>query len=568
MNKLHIIYSALLSCLLFFTQAIQANVTERLYMQTDKNTYLAGEIIWLSIRTTSLAGIPQDFSKVAYVELSGEDAAVQQIKLTLDHASGNGWMEIPADLPTGYYNLTAYTRYMRNEGESVFFSKNIAVVNTFQKVNMTHTDSTSTGEKAVSQPSAPVKNIISVHTDKSLYASRILGKLTITGIPEDLKQLSVSIAGEDIKGADGENTDITAWSKKLHASQPVPFSAPDTILPEYEGHIITGKLINTESGNAESSNTVTPLIAFPGDEIRVFYGNTDEEGNVRFVTKRTDGWKQVTTIALNPGSESSPYRIDLQAPYAQRSFTALPTLELEESWYNNLLLRSIGLQSLHAYYKEEISVYEDTVQSTFCLKPDLSYKLADYTRFSTMNEVFVEFISNARFREIDGKKVLSVLSNNGMGYTGSALVLLDGVPVRNHEDILQYDPSLVSRIDIYRSNYIISNTMFNGIVHFITQKQDLTGYKMDNSTQLLNYDMPQAKRRFYAPDYSRGNTASMNLPDFRHTLLWEPCVQVNNREKIEIPFSTSDLKGKFVITVEGITQDGEAVYSRKEITVK
>lgn len=38
---------------------------------------------------------------------------------------------IASTLPTGNYRLVAYTRYMRNEGEEVFFEKPLRVVNTF-----------------------------------------------------------------------------------------------------------------------------------------------------------------------------------------------------------------------------------------------------------------------------------------------------------------------------------------------------------------------------------------------------------------------------------------------------
>lgn len=57
--------------------------------------------------------------------------AVVQARLVLEKGVGDGCLQLPSTLPTGNYRLVAYTRYMRNEGEEVFFEKPLAVVNTF-----------------------------------------------------------------------------------------------------------------------------------------------------------------------------------------------------------------------------------------------------------------------------------------------------------------------------------------------------------------------------------------------------------------------------------------------------
>lgn len=93
---------------------------ERIYVQTDKQVYLAGELLWLKLCVTDATGIPVSFSKVGYVELLDESTALVQVKIEIKEGIGEGWLELPALLPTGYYRLVAYTRYMRNEGDTVF----------------------------------------------------------------------------------------------------------------------------------------------------------------------------------------------------------------------------------------------------------------------------------------------------------------------------------------------------------------------------------------------------------------------------------------------------------------
>jgi hypothetical protein len=49
-------------------------------------------------------------------------------------------------------------------------------------------------------------------------------------------------------------------------------------------------------------------------------------------------------------------------------------------------------------------------------KPDLSYKLDEYTRFTTMGEVMTEFVLGARFRKINGRRdYVSILNEEETG---------------------------------------------------------------------------------------------------------------------------------------------------------
>lgn len=121
-----------LLCLLWAGQTVLAGeLRERVYLQTDKQFYLSGELVWMKFIATDLDQRLSDVSKVGYVELLDSASAVVQARLVLEKGVGNGCLQLPSTLPTGNYRLVAYTRYMRNEGEEVFFEKPLTVVNTF-----------------------------------------------------------------------------------------------------------------------------------------------------------------------------------------------------------------------------------------------------------------------------------------------------------------------------------------------------------------------------------------------------------------------------------------------------
>src|SRR4030095_1495398 len=105
---------------------------EKIYVHTDKNYYLAGEIIWFKLYYLDAATHQKtDLSKVAYVEiLDRAFKPVLQAKVSLNLQGGAVSLYLPLTLNSDNYILRAYTTWMRNSGPSVFFEKLISVVNT------------------------------------------------------------------------------------------------------------------------------------------------------------------------------------------------------------------------------------------------------------------------------------------------------------------------------------------------------------------------------------------------------------------------------------------------------
>ena len=309
-----------------------------------------------------------------------------------------------------------------------------------------------------------------------------------------------------------------------------------------------------------------PLLGFSGGEIRLFGGQLGPAGEVTFFTRHISGTHEIVTVALSPSS--SRYRVDIESPYATHPEKELPALRLNPAWQDELVKRSVGLQVLHAYRSDSL-VREKAEKPWFQWQPDWSYLLDEYTRFTTMEEVVIEFIPGLRFRKMDGVRRLAVLTEERIGYTiGNSLVLLDGIPIVDHEVIFKYDPLKIRKIDVYKGKYVFGGQIFDGIASFSSYEHNYPGLVVDNSTQFFDYEGTQAQRIFYMPAYRTETEKRSPVPDFRHTLLWRPDIRTNGESSISIPFTTSDLTGDFTITIEGLTQTGEALYATEQFQVK
>ncbi len=127
-----------------FTQYREKALQEKIYVHTDKEFYLAGEICWFKLYyVEGSLHTPLDLSKVAYVELLDKDnKAVMQAKISLREGRGDGSFFLPASVPTGAYLLRAYTNWMKNFGPDYFFQKTVRIVNTLKSKQETLKDTT------------------------------------------------------------------------------------------------------------------------------------------------------------------------------------------------------------------------------------------------------------------------------------------------------------------------------------------------------------------------------------------------------------------------------------------
>jgi len=114
-----------------FTKQWYNTPQEKVYLQTDKPYYSAGEELWFKgylVNATTLE--PSALSQFIYVELIDKlDSVHYRIKIKKDSLGFSGHIKLKAEIPSGYYSLRAYTYWMQNVVSDFFFSKNILIGN-------------------------------------------------------------------------------------------------------------------------------------------------------------------------------------------------------------------------------------------------------------------------------------------------------------------------------------------------------------------------------------------------------------------------------------------------------
>jgi hypothetical protein len=338
--------------------------------------------------------------------------------------------------------------------------------------------------------------------------------------------------------------------------------------PEYEGHIIVGKVIDKNTG--EPVEDVQTFLSVPAKNFLVASSNSDAQGIVHFDLKNFFGTDAIAVQTAN--AKDSNYRIDILNPFSEKNTSAkiyeMDTLMLTQ---RALVSSSINSQVQNVFAGENLQdfyPYKLADSTKFYGKPDQKYFLDDYTRFNTMEEVMREYVANITVRKHDGHFHFKVLNYPyGLFFEDDPLVLFDGIPVTDINKIIEFDPLKIQKIELMNRKYFLGPYTADGIISFSTYKGDLAGFQFDPNVVILRYDGLQLQREFYAPVYDTPEKAESRLPDFRNVLYWSPDLNIDQSGQKQLSFYTSDVKGKYIIVVQGVTADGKPGSATSSFTV-
>ena len=112
-------------------------VTEKVYLHIDRESYYPGDDIWFKAYLIDATDrLLTNNSMNLHVELISPDLKIIDSHIVrLDNGLGNGDFHLSEKIQSGRYRLRAYTNYMRNFGDQVFFNKEITIINPSDALN-------------------------------------------------------------------------------------------------------------------------------------------------------------------------------------------------------------------------------------------------------------------------------------------------------------------------------------------------------------------------------------------------------------------------------------------------
>jgi hypothetical protein len=514
-------------------------VVENCRIVPAKDYVFAGSELPFSINTFSdKKGTLSELSKVAYIHLINKKSeTVYQTKIKLSKGIGSGILKIPDSLKTDLYQIVAYTNWMRNFGEAAFGRHVISLINLLDKPTEIHSNKAKIVEKST----------VSFILSQTNIKTKEPVELTINS-PIDAT-FSFSIFRIDSLSNNSH--------PPIDLTQEVPDHFKLTFLPEYEGKLIEGKLINIVTGEAIIREEIR--ISIPKIGAQFFTTKTDSTGQFRIQIPNFVGNQEVFFTMQKEDQavvliDNNEQKLSFVEDKSFSHLTKIDSLSLAQNFLSNQInknYRNFDLQE------------NKEAETTFYVSPNARYDLDDFVKFPTIEDSFREFVSEVEIQSEENQKQVFVkqLSNDNP-FANIPLILIDGLPITNHSDLLSMKPVNLKYFDIIRIPYYHHGEIFDGLIALTTKIGDLTMLKLPKSVSIIEIEGTQRDTIFPSEKIK-----DSRFPNFRTQLLWEPNLRVKAGSRQKLTFRTSEMTGKYLIEVKGFDHDGNEVYQSKAFQV-
>lgn len=539
---------ALVVCAVSFALAAQAQ--ERVYVSTDKECYLAGEDMWLSVYCIDgETGGYSQLSKVAYIEFYSMEGMVSAIKVPLKEGRGCGRLQIPLGFATGNYSIVAYTGRYGGNSIGEFNGKVVTVFNTLS--------------------SHRVKNGVEVvPEDGSLYGEGKVKErtnwLSLDVRTADAQEGVVPVVIRNLSGI-GASVSVSVYHIDPLVEMIGEYGYDKTSLLSRKGEFevaggvdYAGEVIRVRIGGEDVKEKGVYMSAM-GNTDDIYIGNTNDKGEVVFYTSNIYGTRDL--VFEVEGDTSKVYTVEILHDKVEHKSVQPPVLKISSKMRDALEQRGMDMQIAKRFEADTIYSLMPMRENSFIgtVQPR-SYRLDDYTRFPLMEEVIREYVKDLRVRKEGNETVMRLL----WGTKARALVLLDGVPVTDHSVVVALDPHLVKEIELYPRRYILNNRIYDGVVMFNTYKGDMGGVKFARNVSIVNHRGVQYPLAFTGEQLPQME----NYPNFNNTIYWNPVVEIAPEGTFSFNCVKPQYKGKFKLVIEGIDSNGETVYTSTVFSIE
>ena len=220
---------------------------EKVYLHTDKPYYITGEkIFFRAFLLDAFSNIPTiDQSRYVYVELINPvDSVVKRLKIRPDEDNlFHGAISLPEELTQGVYKIRAYTQYMRNQGESSFFSKYVRISDPQILSVQTQTDFQFTGDRRINAG----LRFIDAKTQKVILPSSVILRFnqekSFTGRPDKEGWIRFRLNAPSSATKRGLYVELIESSRVFSQYIQIPYPEEDFDVSFYPegGHLIAGQ---------------------------------------------------------------------------------------------------------------------------------------------------------------------------------------------------------------------------------------------------------------------------------------------------------------------------------------
>ncbi len=542
---------------------------ERLTISSDRDIYIAGEEVFVCINLLNGMAEKQSHSEVAYIILRNENQTViYHTTIVIKEMIGATIINLPDTLSTGYYQLVAFTNYMRGFGEDFFTTKQLIVANRFDEYFLNLHSEDKNEESYTDGYQRPNSNYVRISFDKHDYKVQEHASFSIIPLNGNkIKSYTASISAFESLIDQERTSDQDKPTGSI--SQPI---SKDYYM-EVDGTFLSGELKRKLDGQPIANARV--LLSTPDSVVNLKYVRTDSFGRFHFHLSHVYQGKKLIILpdSTTIGEEfvlTIDDKFSLNKPFIAKRIAISDQL----IDYIKRSQEIVRIQKAFTYGKSFSGKFRNGRQIDLPrVFSSASYgvNLSDYELLTDLSEISRELIPYLRVRRRG--EDYSVRVHNGQTsynfFQDAPAVFLNGVLMEGITSFAEFGSDKISKIELVNLPWRFGELLFNGIVS-VHLKPDVPvePHFSKNSKVILLDSLANWPKYRIPKEVLNSQLSSSKYPDFRQLLFWGAYAQSEIFGENRINFTTSHLKGEYVVVVEGVTINGEAFREIKLIDVR
>ena len=510
---------------------------------SDQKVYVAGELVWVDGKIDNT--ISSKFIDVSLIDRTGIEKAI----VTLLNRDGrfSGYIEVPKEIRSDFYFLDCSI-------------KGVSTKSSVLPIMIIHPAYPPLACQIINQlpsSSPAVASETILISGKKVYPVRGEVKFDIAGVAE-LNDISVNVVRDDMLSAYADSI-ISHYD--LFASHPAKGDI------EAEGHQVIARVLSIETGLPVKGVGVYASIM--GHQANISYEISNSKGEIKFLFAPV--LNETRVVFSVPEKEAKRVKVEMVDEAIAHESINFPCLQLRQEMRDDIEERLLNVGVMRQYGLNEIKQADGVEFDTtdFYGKPDARYLLDNYVRFPDMKEILFEFVPEVRVKKslTDSGVIIEVLNDPYKRYfTESAMVMLDGVPIQNVNEFLEFDPLKLKSIDVMSRLYYLGDIHLNGIVNYKSYSKDLAGFTLTPAEVIYPFRGAQG---FPMPQFFKHQALRKNgLPDFRNLLFRDIGSNNNLKQQSSLIFSASDSKGTFKVIIRGWNKDSKRVGGNSTFSIQ
>lgn len=330
---------------------------------------------------------------------------------------------------------------------------------------------------------------------------------------------------------------------------------------EKDGHHLTLSVRYRDSNFSDSAKFI--YMSVQGKVAEFDYAERDRSGRYTFTFPADT---RLRNLILQPENANDNMVLEVEQSYP-RIYSRIQTARIPLSGSKTEIFSVAGFNyQVNRIYKNKLFQEVQSAsgmynrQRRFYGIPEMEVLLDDYISLPDMLEVFFELVPGIILRPVRSGYEMKITNPlTGSFYEEPPLVMIDGVILNDLKILAELNPEVVEKIEVVRTPYLIGNLILHGIVNVITRSGDFSSISLPDFAALYPCRPVENRFSFVPPQYNDELSRKSRKPDLRNTLYWNPSLKSGDNEEANIEFWTSDLPGRYIVNINGITGSGKIV---------